>query len=339
MILAALVSCSMPAFASSTQCAAFFAGGEAPDLLVASLKPHVHALCFHFYSTAESGVTRTALWSAEKLTRDSVAGAQGETRVNAFHAESAIDERDRADIADYKGSGYDRGHMAPSGDMPDNDAQYESFSLGNMVPQAPDNNRHLWQGIEIATRAMAKSEGEIYVVTGPLFIGPRALLNARVSVPTQIWKAIYAPQRGAAAYITANRPGADYAVVSIAELTLITGIDPFPALPAAVKQSAMALPPPRPSGRKLKSGPVSLTDLGIGAQGTGGGLSAEVTAADVPETASPRSASESPEASRPKRHRSEEHTASVSPHDVGYILNTVMRVLNLILGLIASIGR
>ncbi|MGI4859643.1 MAG: DNA/RNA non-specific endonuclease, partial [Janthinobacterium lividum] len=106
-LLAALVFCSTPAFASSTQCAAFFAGGEAPDLLVASLKPRVHALCFHFYSTAESGVTRTALWSAEKLTRDSVAGAQGETRVNAFHAESAIDEQDRADIADYKGSGYD----------------------------------------------------------------------------------------------------------------------------------------------------------------------------------------------------------------------------------------
>ncbi|MGI4860502.1 MAG: DNA/RNA non-specific endonuclease [Janthinobacterium lividum] len=302
------------------------------------MKPRLHALCFRFYSTMESGVTRTALWSAEKLTSDSVAGAHGETRVNAFHAESAIDEQDRADIADYRGSGYDRGHMAPSGDMPDDDAQYESFSLGNMVPQAPDNNRHLWQGIEIATRAMAKSEGEIYVVTGPVFIGPRALVHARVSVPTQIWKAIYAPNRGAAAYITANRPGAGYAVVSIADLTLITGIDPFPALPASVKQSAMSLPPPRPSGRKLKSGPVSLTDLGIGVQGTGDGLSAEVTAADSSEVATNPSGTAAPADSRPARRRSEEHAAPVSPQGVSYVLNTVIRTLNLILQLITSLG-
>ncbi|MCY0388017.1 DNA/RNA non-specific endonuclease [Robbsia sp. Bb-Pol-6] len=300
----------------------------------------MHALCFRFYSTAESGVTRTALWSAEKLTRDSVAGAQGETRVNAFHVESAIDAEDRADIADYRGSGYDRGHMAPSGDMPSDDAQYESFSLGNMVPQAPDNNRHLWQGIEIATRAMAKSEGEIYVVTGPLFIGPRALLNARVSVPTQIWKAIYAPQRGAAAYVTANRPGAGYAVISIAELAQITGIDPFPALPASVKQSAMSLPPPRPSGRKLKSGQVPLTDLGIGAQGTGAGLSAEVTAADTTE-AGDRSSPETTTRSHTERHRAQEqqeHTAASAPQGVGYILDTVLRALNMILRLVSSVS-
>lgn len=250
------------AFASVSRCTAFFVGAEAPDLKAAPLTARTHVLCFQFYSVLESGVTRTALWSAEHLTRASVASAHGEKRVDAFHTESSIDSNDRAEIADYRASGYDRGHMSPSGDMPDAAAQEESFSLANMVPQAPDNNRHLWQGIEIATRALAKADGELYVVTGPIFAGSHRELDARVEIPSHIWKAIYDPDRGAAAYVTANRPGNGYAVVSITTLTQMTGIDPFPSLPDAVKAKAIALPPPRPSGRRLTTGPVDLAALG-----------------------------------------------------------------------------
>ncbi len=263
MTVAVVMTSSAGAAAADSRCAAFFIGAQAPDLHDARLTTRTHALCFRFYSLLESGVTRTALWSAEHLTRESVASAHEEKRVDAFHAESEIDGEDRAEIADYRASGYDRGHMAPSGDMPDAAAQEESFSLANMVPQAPDNNRHLWQGIEITTRALAKADGELYVVTGPIFSVHATELDARVEIPSHIWKAIYDPSRGAAAYVTANRPGNGYAVVSIATLTQMTGIDPFPSLSEAVKTHAIALPPPRPSGRRMKSGPVSLTALGL----------------------------------------------------------------------------
>lgn len=253
------------ALAAPSACPAFFVSGQAPDVLARDKAARIHTLCYRFYSLVESGVTRTPLWSAEHLTRTSVAQAHEETRVDAFHAETAITSADRAEIDDYRRSGYDRGHMSPSGDMPDAEAQQESFSLANMVPQAPDNNRHLWQGIEISTRALAKYDGELYVVTGPAFLGKRAELDARVDIPSHIWKAIYDPKRGAAAYLTANKPGNGYAVISIAALTRLTGIDPFPALPAKVKEEAIALPPPRPSGRRMKTGPVSLADLGVGA--------------------------------------------------------------------------
>lgn len=252
------------ASASPTNCPQFFAGGQAPDLQRVDLAERGHLLCFSFYSVAESGVSRTAIWSAEHLTRASVEAARRQRRVDAFHSEAAISPRDRAERDDYLGSGRDEGHMSPSGDMPDERSQFESFSLANMVPQSPDNNRHLWQGIEIATRALAKYDGELYVVTGPAFIGPRASIGRGVEVPTHVWKAIYDPQRGAAAYITLNQPGEAYAVISIADLTRATGVDPFPALPDRVKAAAMGLPTPRPGGQRLSVGPVAMWQIGIG---------------------------------------------------------------------------
>jgi endonuclease G len=61
--------------------------------------------------------------------------------------------------------------MTPSGDMPDARAQEQSFSLANMVPQAPMLNRGVWERIESAVRRLARREDGIYVVTGPVFQG------------------------------------------------------------------------------------------------------------------------------------------------------------------------
>ena len=66
--------------------------------------------------------------------------------------------------------------------------------LVNMIPQEPNNNRHLWEGIESGTRNFAVSNGSVYVVTGPLFSGKKiSFLNDRVAVPTQIFKLLYDP--------------------------------------------------------------------------------------------------------------------------------------------------
>lgn len=253
------------AHASTNPCPGFFPGGKAPELLNPALIQRAHGVCYRFYSVAESGVSRTTLWSAEHLTRESVARAHDVPREDAFHPEPSIAHDDRAEREDFVGSGWDQGHNTPSGDAPDSDAQYETFSLANISPQDPSNNRVLWEGIEISTRWMARYDGEVYAVTGPAFVGPRGMVGGRVEVPTHIWKAIYDPRHGAAAYITLNRPGDAYAVVSINELTRITGIDPFPALPAGIKANAISLPAPRPNGRKLNTGPVAEQALGLGA--------------------------------------------------------------------------
>ena len=62
--------------------------------------------------------------------------------------------------------------MAPNGDMSSGGAQYDSFSLVNMVPQSPKNNQEVWRKLEEAVRAIVtKQHRDAYVVTGPVFEG------------------------------------------------------------------------------------------------------------------------------------------------------------------------
>lgn len=233
-------------------CVDHFVSGKAPVVTSPSLAKKTDALCFEAYAVMHSGVSRTPLWSAEHLTRQSVDAAREVKRKNAFHAEPALPPDDRAELSDYARSGFDRGHMAPSGDMPTENAQYESFSLANIIPQNPNNNQNLWEGIETSTRTLARQDGELYVVTGPMFEGSTLQrLNGRVLVPTTVFKAIYDPARKeAGAYVTPNAAGMEYRTLSIADLEQRAGINVFPGLSADIKAKKMALPVPTPHGAR-----------------------------------------------------------------------------------------
>jgi endonuclease G, mitochondrial len=245
LTLLGLFAVASSAFAN---CADNFAGHVQPQLMEGPFSERTHLLCFKSYAALESGITKTGLWSAEQLTAEHVLSARGLPRNNDFHAEESIPSRDRAELVDYEHSqGYDRGHLMPSGDAPDADSQAQTFTLANMSPQAASDNRKIWEHIEYSTRVLAKRVGTIYVVTGPGFTStePR-LLNGRVRVPDLIWKAVYVPGKGAAAYLVRNDSGQNYAVVPVAEITRLTGVDPFPALSIAAKQDAIDLPAPMP---------------------------------------------------------------------------------------------
>ena len=256
LIAALALAAALPggATAAPSACPEHYPGGLAPDILRPALAERARELCFRGYAVLHSGVSRTALAAAEHLTRERVQAARGLERENAFHEEERLPPEERAHLADYARSGLDRGHMAPSGDMPTPEAQGESFSLANMVPQDPGSNRCLWEGIESAVRDLAMREGEVFVLTGPIFQG-QALrqLNGRVLVPTDLFKAVYVPSRGeAAAYVAPNAAGNEWRQVSISELQQLTGIDVFPGLPQSAKESAMALPKPGERGRRRR---------------------------------------------------------------------------------------
>jgi endonuclease G len=245
-----LVFLSTFALAAQTTCPQHYWGGQAPDIVNEKLAPKTQEVCYRLYALIHSGISRTALISAEHLTAE-VLNRKSSKRPNNFHPDPNISPADRAELKDYAGSGFDRGHMAPAGDMPDQGPKMESFSLANMIPQDHNLNTKLWEGIEAATRGLAKTSGELYVVTGPIFYGSDLKrINGRVLIPTYVYKAIYDPrQNQAAAYFALNTPGNRYAVVSIAEVEQLAGISLFPALADEVKQTPMALPTPKPTTR------------------------------------------------------------------------------------------
>jgi endonuclease G len=253
--LAFLLAVSVQVRAASATCPPFFPGGRPPTLVNPKLESRTTLLCNGAYAALASGVTHGALWSAEHPTATSLEAARGTERVNNFHPDDRLPVADQAQIQDYRRSGYDRGHMTPSGDMPGAAAQDESFSLANMVPQTPQLNRGIWEGIESAVRRLAEQEGELFLVTGPAFAGQelKSIGPDGVLVPSSTWKAVYDPRAGGAGvYVCKNTTKPTCMVTSVSALIQAVGVDPFPALSPSVKATAMALPQPEASSYAMK---------------------------------------------------------------------------------------
>ena len=225
-------------------CPQVFADGRPPAI---GRHADNRLLCFRAYAVMHSARTRTAVWSAEHLTRAAVDAARDLPRDSDFYEEPRLARNERASLNDYgRGAGFDRGHLAPSGDFGDKESQAESFSLANVMPQHPFSNRRTWSHIETSTRRLVRKVGAAYVVTGPAFIRDAGTLRGRIRIPDFVWKAIYVPGMGAAAYIARNDATPAYSAVSIGELAHFVGVDPFPSLPEAMRMNPLDLPPPTP---------------------------------------------------------------------------------------------
>lgn len=242
--------------ASQTGCPEHFANGQAPDIINQKLTAKSREVCYSGFALKHSGITRTPLYAAEHLTRERILQGKGLKRQSQFHPDDNIPRSERAELRHYARSGYDRGHVAPSADMFDLQSQFECFSLANMIPQVPENNRGPWEGIESAVRMMAKSKGDIYVVTGPIYQGTNIeQIGGAVMVPTKIFKAIYDPQRKeAGAYLIDNTADAQPEKISITELEKITGISIFPSVEENIKSRLMRLPEPKSHKERKRKG-------------------------------------------------------------------------------------
>lgn len=166
-------------------------------------------LCRKGYLVAHDPVRKTPIWVAEHLTHDKADAILA--RTNNFQPDPDLDEGDRAELSDYKGSGYDRGHMAPAGDMRwDQQAMTESFFLSNMVPQVGKGmNQGIWKDLEEKVRLWALDRGELYIYTGPIYAdpnpNPKTVGANKVAVPTHLYKIVYDPVKvEAIAFIMPN---------------------------------------------------------------------------------------------------------------------------------------
>ena len=164
-------------------------------------------------------------------------------RTNRFRRDPEI-PTGSATTADYRRSGYDRGHLAPAADMAFSvQTMADSFFMSNMSPQKPAFNRGIWKRLEEQVRQIAIREKAIYVVTGPILPKKKTVTIGanQVTVPTHYYKVIFdlTPPRKMIGFILPNegsdRPLEDFAVtVDVVEKA--TGLDFFSALPKAVQE-------------------------------------------------------------------------------------------------------
>lgn len=238
LLLISSFSASAASQADFKACPQFFVGGKAP--VGANLDSlQTRALCFEAFAVLHSGTTKTPVYVAEKLNREQLTDAKGEKRHDKFYAEARLPSAERANLEDFRGSDFDRGHMAPAADMPNETAMAQSFSLSNMVPQNPTHNRKTWAGIEKATRKFAmRAAGNVYVITGPVFDAPAdsrvpaSIGSGKVRVPGHIFKLVYDEASGRAwAHWSENSEDARAGKpISYQELVKRTGIEFLPGV-------------------------------------------------------------------------------------------------------------
>lgn len=215
----------LPSYASPP-CLAQLPGHMPPAFANPGMIRAARELCYPYMVILFSPLSRTPLWSAEWLTPARVRAARTMRRDNVFHPDPLIPPPVGAALADYVRSGYDRGHLSPSGDQPTPAAQADSFTLANMAPQNPGLNRGPWADLEDAVRDYAE-HAPVFVVTGLQYIGSTVtVLNHRVAVPTTYYKMIYDPAaHTAVVYVAPNRQGGRPQPVPLAEFQRSAGID------------------------------------------------------------------------------------------------------------------
>jgi endonuclease G len=139
---------------------------------------------------------------------------------------------------DYSGSGYDRGHLCPAGDMKLNlTSMSETFYMSNMSPQDPSFNRGIWETLESRVRTWALEKNGVYVVTGPILKNIcGSIKNGTISVPCSYYKIVFkdnGTEKIAIALILNNQGSSSSLksfVTSIDNIEALTGIDFFSSL-------------------------------------------------------------------------------------------------------------
>lgn len=157
------------------------------------------------YVVGYSYYFRQAKWALEIVDPDHL----DVERSDSFRPDYRIPSMFRADLVDYEGSGFDRGHLVASANQRETELQNsETFLLSNMSPQAPQFNRGIWKDLESEVRRLngqTKRNGEkkileTYVICGPVFyfdkpvqsIGAGDDNEVSIPIPNAYFKSILA---------------------------------------------------------------------------------------------------------------------------------------------------
>ncbi len=188
-----------------------------------------------YFTLSYSETNRQAEWVAYNLTPESINGSQ--ERTDNFRIDPKV-RNNPVGSGDYSGSGYDRGHLCPAGDMKLNlTSMSETFYMSNMSPQNPSFNRGIWETLESRVRTWALEKNGVYVVTGPILKNICGTIkNGTISVPCSYYKIVFKDngnEKIAIALILSNQGSSSSLksfVTSIDNIEALTGIDFFSSL-------------------------------------------------------------------------------------------------------------
>lgn len=190
------------------------------------------------YTVSYNSDFKIANWVAYELTAKEAKSKKTE-RSNKFVPDPQV-KGATATNEDYTRTGYDRGHLAPAGDMKwSAKAMRESFYLSNICPQKPALNRGIWKELEEQSRMWATDYGALWIATGPVMTdNMKRLGKNRVGIPQAFYKVICyvsGNEYKAIAFIFENKDYKKTALKSMAipvdSVEKVTGIDFFPAVP------------------------------------------------------------------------------------------------------------
>lgn len=132
----------------------------------ATTKGQLIPICRQGYFSAYDAAAKIPKYVTYTLLPQNTLGCVN--RSNAFVADASLRNGPTPD--DYVGTGYDKGHQAPDGDMSwDQQVEYESFLMTNMAPQAGSLNRGIWKLLETNVRGWAEELNQSYTI----YVGSR----------------------------------------------------------------------------------------------------------------------------------------------------------------------
>ncbi|MGY6560174.1 MAG: DNA/RNA non-specific endonuclease [Nitritalea sp.] len=231
------------------------AGKEEPEALFVSLerpflpefyatfapevRPDRFLLTYDCFLIAFDSLSRNAKWVQYLLTRERL--GDGVERKGNFRMEPRIRELSPRDT-DYRGTGFDRGHLAPAADMSHAEqCMYESFFLTNVSPQVPAFNRGVWKRLEDWVRTTTVEKDSIWVLTGPVLgLGAARLGASELVIPEAFFKVLYRPDAAGGqglAFILPNAAGTGdlrQFARPIREVEALTGLNFFPVFSPAL---------------------------------------------------------------------------------------------------------
>jgi endonuclease G len=146
-------------------------------------------ICREAYLVAYDAPVKIPVYVAYTLLPQNALGCW--PRTNAFVADQSLGGTG-ARPDDYAGTGYDKGHAAPDGDLSwSQQVEYESFLMTNMYPQHGSLNRGIWKLLETSVRGWAVQRNQAFTIYVGAFYGAGdPTIGAGVIVPHGYYKIV-----------------------------------------------------------------------------------------------------------------------------------------------------